>query len=80
MYNPKPEKRAGPPFSPTEAKTLTQRQKGGALLDGKIALWGALLQANLQIWPQRGGGGADGEPMSKMGQSRFFGGEILTTP
>jgi hypothetical protein len=49
-------------------------------LDGKIALWGALLQANLQIWPQRGGGGPDGEPMSKMGQSRFFGGEILTTP
>jgi hypothetical protein len=49
-------------------------------LDGKIALWGALLQANLQVWPQRGGGEPDGEPMSKMGQSRFFGGEILTTP
>jgi hypothetical protein len=78
MYNPKPEKRAGPPFPPTEAKTLTQR--GESLLDGKIALWGALLQANLQIWPQRGGVGPDGEPMSKMGQSRFFGGEILTTP
>ena len=39
-----------------------------------------LLHANLQIWPQRDGGERDGAPMSKMRQSRSFGGEILTTP
>jgi hypothetical protein len=40
----------------------------------------ALLYANLQIWPQRDGGERDGARMSKMRQSRSFGGEILTTP
>jgi len=29
---------------------------------------------------RRDGGERDGAPMSKMRQSRFFGGEILTTP
>jgi hypothetical protein len=29
---------------------------------------------------RRDGGERDGAPMSKMRQSRYFGGEILTTP
>jgi len=46
----------GTTSSPAEAKgkdTDTQRRRG-SLLDAKIAPQGALLQANLQIWPHVG--------------------------
>jgi hypothetical protein len=73
-------------LKPKGRNTDAQHQRG-SLLDAKIALRVALLQANLAdlaAWlarhEWRGVVRRDGAPMSKMRQSRSFSGEILTTP
>src|SRR5450755_3233739 len=62
------------PSRPTEAKTLTQRQRGGRYWTRKSPLGGHYCKRICRFGPQRGGGEPDGGPMPKMRQSRFFGG------
>ena len=84
----------GTTSSPAEAKgkdTDTQRRRG-SLLDAKIAPQAGIIASEFAdlaaCWQKHGrrgvvrrdAGERDGAPMSKMRQSRSFGGEILTTP